>query len=172
MKRCRTATNKNILFISLLINTFILIIMIDTLNGFVLDQITAKININTNKTINEYETKSVLKRKKKRCRYSDNEIDMSNQKNLNQKLNELKKNTNANNQNNGLTLFTKQPKTRDQQHNQYRIQMSDYQNNHLQHHHNHHNEKKSSSKSVYMKFKLTERLKLERCLVELMLIFI
>ena len=149
MKRLRTsANNTNILFISILINTFILIIMIDTLNGFVFDQMTAKTNVNTNGTLNEYETKSAfLKRKKKRCRYSDNEIDMSNQKNLNQKLNELKKNTNTNNhQNHGLTLFTKQPKTRDQQqHNQYRIQMNDFQNNY-----HHHNEKKSSSESLYL----------------------
>ena len=33
-----------------------------------------------------------MARKRKRCRYSDNEIDFNNQRNLNEKLNEMKKN--------------------------------------------------------------------------------
>ena len=92
-----------------------------------------KFDLATNETDALKSQEKYLKPKKKRCRYSDNEIDISNQKNFNQKLNEMKKN---NDFNNGLTLFTKQPKTRDQQQNQYRLQFGV------------HNHEKKSSKSI------------------------
>lgn len=60
---------------------------------------------------NQKKSENQIMFKKKRCRYSDNEIEFHNQKNLNEKLDDLNKRKDKND-------FTKQPKTRDQQDNE------------------------------------------------------